>query len=183
MSQPTPYAQGSDFSEYQAGNTAAPFNGANLDNELVKIQTNLTGLNNNIAIIQRDDGAMRNQIVNPETLSPSALALIASGAFTISATDAAWVTATIYPVGRVVYNGTTAYLCTVAHTSGTFATDLAAVKWVVLGNSSPTFPATSIDVAAGLNLAAGNLQVVLLAMTDAMRGGAESYNASYFGGL
>lgn len=183
MPQPTAYVKSQDFSEYQAGNTGAPFNGANLDDQLVKIQTNLTGINNNLAIIQRDDGAMRNQIVNPETLSPAVLALFLAGAVTISATDASWVTATVYPAGRIVVNGTTAYLCAVAHTSGTFATDLAAVKWAVLGNSSPTFPATSIDVAAGHDLAAGNLQVVLLAMIAATRGGAESYNASYFGGL
>ena len=183
MPQPTPYVQSSDFSEYQAGNTSAPFNGANLDNELSKIQTNLTGINSNLAIIQRDDGAMRNQIVNPETLSPSVLALFVAGAVTIDPANAFWATATVYPAYRLLVNGTTAYLSTVAHTSGTFATDLAAVKWVVLGNSSPTFPATSIDVAAGHDLVAGNLQVVLLALNAALRGGSESYNASYYGGL
>lgn len=182
--QPTPYVQQSDFSEYQALNTSAPFNGANLDNELVKIQTNLTGLNNNAAMIQRDDGAMRNQIVHPETLSPSVLALFLAGAVTVDPVNAFWATATVYPAYRLLVNGTTAYLSTVAHTSAAaFATDLAAAKWVALGNSAPTSPATSIDIAAGHDLVAGNLQVVLLAIIAATRGGAESYNSSYFGGL
>lgn len=42
---------------------------------------------------------------------------------------AAWVTSTAYVVGDSVRNGTTEYVCQVAHTSGTFATDLAAGKW------------------------------------------------------
>lgn len=41
-------------------------------------------------------------------------------------TDEAWVTATPYVVGNTV----TGYKCLVTHTSGTFATDLAAGYWV-----------------------------------------------------
>ncbi len=48
----------------------------------------------------------------------------------------AWATATAYIVGDVRVNGVNAYYCATAHTSGTFATDLAAEKWVAL-----TFPA------------------------------------------
>lgn len=42
----------------------------------------------------------------------------------------AWVTATAYVVGDYRTNSGTTYRCLVAHTSGTFATDLAAAKWV-----------------------------------------------------
>lgn len=41
----------------------------------------------------------------------------------------AWVTSTSYSVGDRVSNGTSNYYCLTAHTSGVFATDLAAVKW------------------------------------------------------
>lgn len=44
----------------------------------------------------------------------------------------AWVTATAYTVGQVRSNGGTNYYCKEAHTSGTFATDLAAGKWYAL---------------------------------------------------
>lgn len=47
-------------------------------------------------------------------------------------TPAAWVTATAYTVGTLRSNGGTNYLCLIAHTSGTFATDLAAGKWYAL---------------------------------------------------
>lgn len=40
-----------------------------------------------------------------------------------------WVTSTAYVVGDYVNSSSTTYLCLVAHTSGTFATDLAAGKW------------------------------------------------------
>lgn len=45
---------------------------------------------------------------------------------------AAWVTATAYAVGDLRSNGGVNYYCTTAHTSGTFATDLAAGKWYAL---------------------------------------------------
>jgi hypothetical protein len=43
----------------------------------------------------------------------------------------AWVTATAYAVNDLVWTGGLGYRCLVAHTSGTFATDLAASRWVV----------------------------------------------------
>lgn len=43
----------------------------------------------------------------------------------------AWVTATAYAVGDEVRESDVLYECLEAHTSGTFATDLAAVKWVI----------------------------------------------------
>jgi hypothetical protein len=43
----------------------------------------------------------------------------------------AWVTATSYAVNDLVWSGGLGYRCLVAHTSGTFATDLAAARWVV----------------------------------------------------
>lgn len=45
----------------------------------------------------------------------------------------AWVTATAYVVGDVrTVSSLQCYRCIVAHTSGTFATDLAAAKWVLM---------------------------------------------------
>lgn len=47
-----------------------------------------------------------------------------------------WVTATAYTVGDVIETGGSAYICIVAHTSGTFATDLTAVKWQLVASAS-----------------------------------------------
>ena len=53
------------------------------------------------------------------------------------ATPAAWVTGTAYtatPPRSVVTNGGSSYVCLVSHTAGTFATDLAAAKWLLIAS-------------------------------------------------
>lgn len=47
----------------------------------------------------------------------------------------AWVTATAYAVNDMVTQGGHQYRCLIAHTSGTFAVDLAALKWIL--NETP----------------------------------------------
>ena len=51
----------------------------------------------------------------------------------------AWVTATAYVVGDYVLQSNTIYYCETAHTSGTFATDLAADKWSQQDIYDPSF--------------------------------------------
>jgi hypothetical protein len=51
-----------------------------------------------------------------------------------SPTAEAWVTATAYALGDYVTSSSLRYLCSIAHTSGTFATDLAAYKWKLMPN-------------------------------------------------
>lgn len=58
------------------------------------------------------------------------------GATLLYAAPAAWVTATAYAVGDIRSSGGVNYYCRVAHTSGVFATDLAAAKWYAM----PTNP-------------------------------------------
>jgi hypothetical protein len=43
----------------------------------------------------------------------------------------AWGTTTVYALKDVVVESSVVYICTIAHTSGTFSTDLAAGKWAV----------------------------------------------------
>ena len=61
--------------------------------------------------------------------------IIVSG--TLATTTAtAWSTSTAYTIGNRVLESTVTYICTVAHTSGTFATDLSSGYWVVAVNVS-----------------------------------------------
>jgi len=55
-----------------------------------------------------------------------------NGATLLSPTPAAWATTTAYAVGALALQSGTKYYCVTAHTSGTFATDLAAGKWYAL---------------------------------------------------
>lgn len=59
-----------------------------------------------------------------------------SAATLLYSTPAAWLTATAYVIGDIRSNGGTNYYCLAAHTSGTFATDLAASRWYAM----PTNP-------------------------------------------
>ena len=54
-----------------------------------------------------------------------------------TSTTAAWVTGTAYTVGMRRTNGGSTYVCLVAHTSGTFATDLTAAKWELATATTP----------------------------------------------
>lgn len=64
-----------------------------------------------------------NKASNPYTGDPITKAMVSCGALS-------WATATAYAVGNVVMYSGALYKCLIAHTAGTFATDLAAGDWV-----------------------------------------------------
>ena len=128
MPQPTPYVPATDFTDYQSAHPGDPSLGTDMDAEFAAIQATTDDILTNLALIQRDDGTLANGVVTSDALGASALALIAAG----GTARGAWVTATSYAVGDVVTEASVTYICAVAHTSGTFATDLTAVKWLAL---------------------------------------------------
>ena len=119
MTQPTAYARQYNLTNYATANPSAQYNAAYLDSELNAVKTNTTGLNTNIALIQRDDGLLKNASVHADAFSTAALALIAA----TWTPRGLWATATAYVVGDVVQNSTSSYVCSTIHTGGTFATD------------------------------------------------------------
>lgn len=128
----TKYTRNYDFESFQAGAPSAPLPAAQIESELDEIKTVTDATIDELAKIQRDDGALANSSVHTDAFSPSALALM-GGSWT---PKGAWVTATAYVVGDVVSESTLGYVCAAAHTSGTFATDLAAGKWVPIGGDA-----------------------------------------------
>ena len=140
MSQPTPYTPTTDFSQQEANNAAgrSTVNTAALDAEFANIENTLDAVTNNIALIQRDDGKLADELVEVQCLSRDVLSLI--GGF-INRGD--WATATAYAVNDIVSEAGFLYLCATAHTSAAaFATDLA--KWKKFGFT----PADSTAAAA-----------------------------------
>ena len=63
----------------------------------------------------------------------------------------AWSTATAYGVDQLVAESGNTYICVTAHTSGTFATDLAAGKWELVAQKGATGSGTG-DMLAANNL-------------------------------
>lgn len=126
MAQPTPYEREYNFTNYQASSPSAPLPASHVDAELNRVKTTLDEVLANLELIQRDDGELANGVVGLEQMDAAAVAGVNIATL--------WVTATAYAVGDIVIESTTFYYCAVAHTSGTFATDLTAGKWVSLGS-------------------------------------------------
>jgi hypothetical protein len=125
VSQPPPYNRSFSFSNFQAQTPTGVPPGSQIDGELNNIKAALDGVGTNLALIQRDDGALMNGSVSFDQLSP---ALQTAGL----APALPWVAGTAYSVNASVTQGSAFYRCLVAHTASVFATDLAAAKWVLI---------------------------------------------------
>jgi hypothetical protein len=100
-------------------------------------------------------------------------------------TSADWVTATAYVVGDLVQSSGFCYECLTAHTSGTFATDLAAAKWEV--QDVPAFLSTPIKTAVTAAMRETNgqtqrMQVISQILDRQLSTVAERYDFSRTGG-
>ena len=134
MPQPPGYNRQYNLTEYATANPSAPYNAAQHDAEFDDIEATLDQVLINLTYIQRDDGPLKNGVVTTDSLSSAVAALLATGEGELRG---AWLTATAYAVRDVVTNSGSTYICVTAHTSGVFATDLAAGKWIAIdtGNS------------------------------------------------
>lgn len=164
MSQPTPYAQTVDFSTEETNQVSgrSTLRTAALDTEFANIQLTLTGVLTNLRLLQRDDGELLDGIVTLGSLSSTVLALLSSYGSTVRGQ---WLTATAYSYRDIVETGGASYICVTAHTSGVFATDKAAGKWIVMSNpataTTTTFTATSTISAANVQAAIEELDTEL----------------------
>lgn len=140
MSQPTPYAPAYNFTNYQSSNPTVPLPADKVDTELANIATSVNEAITNLGLIQRDDGALANQSVGTDQLRPDT----SVGLVSLSN----WLTSTSYPANQGVWEGSIVYRCLLAHTSGVFATDLAASKWVVLADFTTPVSAANTSAAA-----------------------------------
>ena len=143
MAQPTPYSRQYNFDDFQTTSPTTPLPGVQVDNELNSVRTNLSGLNTNIALVQRDDGKLANQSVHSNAFDVDALALIGLSGYTVQGN---WTAGRAYAAGDIVDINAATYLAVTAHTSGsTFSTDLAADKWILLANAAISTSASTVD--------------------------------------
>ena len=144
MAQPPLYERAFDFSDWEATHPSEPKPGVQFDIEFDRLVTSVAAIIANLGVIQRDDGALRNASVGALQLDPEILSLL--GGWSPKGT---WSTATIYSVKDVVRgpDGLT-YVALTAHTSGVFATDVSAGRWMAL-NRIYNVKVTGADSAAG----------------------------------
>lgn len=153
MTQPTQYYPSYNFTQYQASHPATPLPAASLDSELFNISASITEICQNLALIQRDDGLLANQSVGLVQLGTDVLTFMSA----TGRIRGAWVTLTAYIAQDVVTQGSGTYACVTGHTSGTFATDLAAGKWVLIAGSTGTTTYASLSDVLLTSLAANQL--------------------------
>lgn len=179
MAQPTRFVITVDFSDEELNGVAgrSTVRTAALDALFGALLATTNGICDNLALIQRDDTALLDGVVKIHTLSSDVRALIASGSFVVRGT---WVTATAYAVGNVVVRNGIVYLCMQAHTSGTFATDLAAEKWGPL-----TFVQTATDTTFSptTTLDSTNVQAAIAELDGDLRAPLNILKLQLFNGL
>ncbi len=128
MTTPTPYNITTNFEDEETGNVSgrSTVRTSRLDVELQNIELAIDDLIAHLVLIQRDDHALRDQVVRSHTLHPEVLALLNSSINP----RGDWLTATAYERLDLVKSGSNTYVCVTTHTSGVFNTDLAAQKWL-----------------------------------------------------
>ena len=158
MAYPTEYERIYDFSDFQEDNPSDPLPANQVDAELDAVKVALDSTQAFVENVINAEGEIAAGVVTPTSLSAATVALIGSDGFTVKATD--WTTATAYVVGDLVrYNAGAAtdgtYVCAVAHTAGTFATDLAAGKWTLIAlEAAVTYPISVANGGTGATSAA-----------------------------
>lgn len=135
MAQPTPYTRQNNFRQYQQNNPAAPYSGANLDSEFNAVMLSLDEAITNLGLIQADDGGLANSVVTPDSLDDAVVNMIGNWS-----PVGPWLPDQNYEVlDMVTINFTTSYVCAVAHTSDSFAIELAAGYWQQVNGASSSF--------------------------------------------
>lgn len=165
MTQPTKVSITTTFATDEANGVSgrSTVKTSGLDGQLLAFKTCTDAIIDNLALIQRDDTALLDGVVRTWTLGSDVLALIASKNFTVRG---GWVTATAYALGDVVLQGGIVYICMVANTSGTFATDLAAGKWGAMTNTATASTTTFSPTAT---IASANVQAAIVELDNEVR--------------
>lgn len=159
MSQPTAYSRSTDFAAEERDNVGgrSTVRTAQVNAELDAIQLTLSQVLVNLALNQRDDGEIRDGRVKLFTLASDVLALLTQYGAT---PRGPWLTATAYALKDLVSQSGNTYIAVSAHTSGVFATDLAAGKWLLFSlSSSPG--ATQVTFTPTATVSATNVQAAI----------------------
>jgi hypothetical protein len=158
MAQPPAYSPATDFSNDESVNIGgrSTVRTDRLDAELDALELTIAAIRTNLSLLQRDDGKLRDALVQYYNLSASCKAAVLATKWNAMGL---WETATVYAVSDMVDKDGAAYICAEAHTAGTFATDYTAGKWQIFTAAStaggtaftPTTTVESTNVQDAIN--------------------------------
>lgn len=165
MAAPTPYARLKSFVDYAISHPDAPFNAADLDAELNALLRTVAGLIANRTLIQRDDGALANDSVHPDSLSTATLLLIEAAGNAGGLRNLVrgyWTDSTAYARGDIVQYLTTSYVCAADHVSSSFfdADYIVGKRWIVLGETAGA-GAAALSFSPSGNISAVTVQTAI----------------------
>jgi hypothetical protein len=125
LAYPTLYDVTYSYTGFQQAQGNNSFPGTQLDADLAGLQATIDNVEAFLQLAIRSDGALNNGIVTFDSLS----AVLQSNGL---AGANSWATGIGYLAGVPVYQAGGLYRCLIPHTSGVFATDLAAGDWLLL---------------------------------------------------
>lgn len=160
MAYPGKYDRNFSFTDDEIERPSAKTPGDKLDLEFDSLKQVTDAIIDASKLIQRADGALQNGIVGRAQLSAGLQVGVDPAR--------AWVTGNAYEVAAAVTYSNGLYTCLVAHTSGTFAADLAAGKWELLASYS------TAAVAPG---SIGSTELATGAVTEGKLGGSSVSSA------
>lgn len=180
MSYPTVYDVTYSYSGFQQAQGDNSFPGTQLDADLIGLHDSVSALALFTQGVMRSDGRLNNGVVTYDSLAAE---LQTAGL----APATAWSTPTSYLLGNAVTINSNLYRCLIAHTSGVFATDLAAGKWIfvaalITGPTGPQGPQGSVSdydtraLAVAATIAAPINYLRLAGFSAAGDGGAALYS-------
>lgn len=148
------FTRNKDYSQDQVNNTGGrgAVDTAGLDGEMDELLAVTGDHADKLDLLLRADNKMPDDVIQGHELSPAALAIIAAhlGDPGLLTNYGDWLTGTAYAVGGLVYHVPSTYICLVAHTSGVFATDLAAGRWAVFAQGTTGLPSQATHAGKAL---------------------------------
>lgn len=129
MPYPSPPEIATSYTAVEQGLGNGTFPGQEVDVDLANLRASVTAVIEFLKTSLRSDGRLANGSVSSDTLASSLVIGFDP--------PQVWATGTTYTTSSTVFEGFGFYLCTVAHTSGTFATDLASGRWALLADLTP----------------------------------------------
>lgn len=159
MTQASRYFRATDFAEEEATNVGgrSTVRTARVSYELDTLGDSHNRVITNLALIQRDDGEIRDSMVKLHALSGDVNKYLTAVG---GVPRGLWAAATAYALRDVVNSDGSTYICCVAHTSGVFATDLAVPNWLLL-QLGTTSGAASIPFAPTATISATDVQAAI----------------------
>jgi len=148
MAQPRQYNQTNTFNDWTTTNPSDPHIGSKFDTEFTELKQNTDDLNTNIALIQRDDGKIKNEAIHKDAFDQDALALIgASGSGFNPKGD--WAASTAYVAGDIVNNNDATYLTATSSFTSAASFSADSANWTLIANAAISTTGASVNTASG----------------------------------